>query len=380
MKKIILAAVFIFALLIQNISSATDLNSVDWNNAPHFSNKADFISYIKNCENNCVSTAAVVFSGGLFVDVNEFVKISKHTQFAKVTWWNGKNNRPEKVLYEMTFYPGTKVAYAYRTGNTSILSAEEKKLYNVAVQIVNAANQQPTTLQKELYIHDEITGRVTYLNKKSNSNTPRHCNALGALLDGRANCQGYADSFYMLGTMAGFNIGKMTGVANNQPHVWNTINFGDGRIYGVDVTFDDASFKFDGGEYNNYIYFNAPLEIMKSTHRWEAGYNAALFPSLDGRYFYYTQEFQETGGKKFAFHSSTAENALGYIAQRIADEGWQLSWAMAPYDSRYANLKFSLNRLVKEILPNRYRWAGYVKMSVAKRGNWIFYTVDATKH
>ena len=184
--------------------------------------------------------------------------------------------------------------------------------------------------------------------------------------------------------MAGFDVGKISGFANNgkvsDAHVWNTINFGDGRIYGVDVTFDDASFKMEGGEYNSYIYFNAPEEIMKATHRWDAAYNAKLFPSLDGRYFYYTQEFQETNGKKFAFHSSTAENALGYIAQRIATEGQRLSWAMAPYDSRYANLKFSINRLVKEILPKRYRWTGYVHMNVEHRGKWLFYTVEANKN
>lgn len=381
MRKIFLAAVFIFALLIENISSAADYKSIDWQNVPHFNNKADFINYIKNCEKNCVSFVPVVFSAGVFVDVNEFLKISKHSQYANLTWWNDKSGRPREVLYEMTFYPGTKVAYAYLTGNTSILNGEERQLYKIAVEIVNEANRRPTTLLKEHYIHEKITELVTYHNVKSNDKTPRHCNAIGALIDGRANCQGYTDSFYMLCRMLNFDVGKMSGVANKQPHVWNTINFGDGRIYGVDVTWDDASFTFaDSGEYTNYIYFNAPLEIMQTTHSWERAYNAQLYPELDGRYFYYTQEFQETGGRYFAFHSSTAENALGYIAQRIARDGWKLSWGMAPYDSRYADIKFSLNRLVKEILPKRYRWTGHVKMNVARRGNWLFYTVDATKH
>ena len=381
MQKIIFGAMLIFALIFQNIASAADLNSVNWNNAPHFNNKADFINYIKNCENNCVASVPVIFSNGAFVNVNEFLKIAKNTQHVNVVWQNDRSGQPSKALYELTIYPGTRVAHAYLTGNTSFLTAEEKKLYNLAVQIVNAANRQPTILQKELYIHEEITKRVSYYNTNSKSNAPHHCNALGALLDGRANCQGYADSFYMLGKMLGFNVSKMTGRGNNQPHVWNTITFGDGRIYAVDVTYDDASFKnSDSGEYNNYIYFNAPLEILRATHTWEKNYNPNLYPKIDGRYFYTTSEFQSTNGEKFAFHSSTAENALGYIAQRIARDGKKISWGMAPYDSRYANTKFALNRLVREILPQQYKWTGYVKMNVARRGNWIFYTVDAAKN
>ena len=50
---------------------------------------------------------------------------------------------------------------------------------------------------------------------------------------------------------------------------------------------------------------------------------------------------------------------------------------MAPYDGQYADTKFSLNRLVREILPERYNWYGKAKMGVVKRGNWIFYTVEA---
>ena len=80
----------------------------------------------------------------------------------------------------------------------------------------------------------------------------------------------------------------------------------------------------------------------------------------------------------FGFYSNSAEDALGYIAERIAKGGWRMSWGMAPYNSRYADTKFSLNRLVREILPNNYNWYGKAKMSVVRRGNWLFYTVEAT--
>jgi hypothetical protein len=117
---------------------------------------------------------------------------------------------------------------------------------------------------------------------------------------------------------------------------------------------------------------------MKTTHTWKAAYNPKLQATIDGRYFYATQEFGNTNGKYFAFHSKTAEDALQYIAKRIARDGWRMSLGMAPFNNQYSSTKFSLNRLVHEILPKQYNWYGYIKMSVVRRGNWLFYTVDAT--
>ncbi len=382
MRRIIFRLIFIFALLIQSIVSAADYKSVDWNNAPRISNKAEFFNLYQNYESHLQSTMPVIFqNNAAFVNVQDFLNLIKNVQYVNITY--GKfNNGTAWAIYEMTFYPGVKVLHAYKTGDTSILAPEEKKLYNIAVGIVRKVNRQPTTLMKELFIHEEITERVSYYNTKITEKTPRYCNAIGALIDGKANCQGYTDSFYMLGRMCGLNVGKMLGRANNQEHVWNTITFGDGRIYAVDVTWDDASFAFaDSGEYTNYIYFNAPLKILQTTHSWnDSNYNQQLYSGFDGRYFYYTPEFFSSNGKYFAFHSNSAEEALGYIAQRIARDGWRLSWGMAPYDSKYADAKFSLNRLLHEILPQRYRWYGTIKMNVARRGDYLYYTVDAKKN
>lgn len=379
MKKIFFAVTLILVMAIQNIVGAADFKSIDWKNAPRFSNKAEFIKYIQNCERNCKASIPVIFTNGLFVKVDEFLNIYKNAQYANVVWVNDRSGKSSQVLYEVNIYPGAKVAYAYRTGDTSILNNEEHRLYNTAVKIVNAAKSQPTDLRKELYIHEKITDSVSYYTAQTNSKTPRHCTAVGALLDGRANCQGYSDTFYMLGQMAGLNVGKMTGNANNGPHVWNTIEFGDGKVYAVDVTFDDATFRFENqNDYNNYVYFNAPLEILQTTHTWKAAYSPQLQPTIDGRYFYATQEFWNTRGKYFGFHSKSAEDALQYIAQRIAKDGWRLSYGMAPFNNQYAGTKFSLNRLVREILPNQYNWYGRIKMSVVRRGDWIFYIVEAT--
>lgn len=380
MRKKFLAAVFLVMSMFQNVASAADFNGVDWKNAPTFSTKAEFVRYVQDCEKNCTESIAVVFKGDLFVKTEELLKIYKNAQYANITWWNDRNGKPAQVLYELKVYPGAKIEYAYRTGKTSILTPEEKKLYNLALKIVRDAAKRPTPLLKELYIHEKITEYAAYYTRNTSEKAPRHCTAIGALLDGKANCQGYADAFYMLGRMAGLNVGKMSGHSSDGAHVWNTIEFGDGRIYAVDVTFDDASYQFaDNSEYNSYVYFNAPQEIMLTTHTWEAAYNPKLVQKVDGRYFYHTKEFWDTGGKYFGFYVNRAEDALNFIARRIS-EGRELSYGMAPYDARYGNLEFALNRLVREILPQKYDWYGSVKMSVTHRGNYLFYIADAKKN
>ncbi len=380
MRKIILTAIFILTLIIQSFVSAADLESVDWSKAPRIGNKNDFAAYIKNCELNCQTLIPMYLANDLLVKGDEFLKFTNTIQFVSATF-ETRGGKPYRALYEVQFYPGARVEYAYRTGNTSILTDDERQLYARAVQIVGEAKRQPTILRRELYIHDAITQSSTYYNEENNQLGARYLTAIGALIDGRANCQGYADAFYMLGKMCGFNVGKINGTADRGPHVWNTIEFGDGKYYGVDVTWDDASFKMnEGGEYNNYIYFNAPLEIMQSTHTWEKAYYPQIQSKMDGRYFYLTKEFSETRGKYFGFHSKTAEDALNYIARRIADEGCRLSWAMVPYNSKYADTNFVGQRLVNEILPKYYHYYAKTRMSVTHRGNYLFITVDAVRN
>ncbi len=379
MRKIILTAIFILTLIVQSFVSAADFESADWNRAPRIGNKNDFVAYIKNCEQNCQTLIPMYLANDLVVKGEEFLKFTSAIQAVNTTF-EYKNGKPNRVLYEVQFYPGARVEYAYRTGNTSILTGDERQLYARAVQIVGEAKRQPTILRRELYIHDAITQASTYYTESNQKLGARYLTAIGALIDGRANCQGYADAFYMLGRMCGFNVGKINGVAK-EPHTWNTIEFGDGRYYCVDVTWDDPSFKMnEGGEYNNYIYFNVPLEIIKSTHNWERNYYPQIVQKADGRYFYMTKEFSETRGKYFGFHSRTAEDALNYIARRIADEGCRLSWAMVPYSSKYADTSFVGQRLVNEILPRNYHFAAKARMSVTHCGNYLFITVDAVRN
>ena len=371
-----------FAAAANSVAVVTASNVADgnisWNNAPRFNNYKSLVDYLNSCRKNLQTVVPVVLTDNFNPDVNELVKLAPIWYLKYTTFKGGHDGK--NVLYEITNYPGERVAWAYIHGDTSFLTDEERQLYDTAVAIVNEAKSFSSNLiYQELYIHDAITNRATYYTENPQPTLARFQSSIGALIDGRANCQGYADAFYMLGNMCGFNVDKINGYGNETFHVWNTVNFGDDRSYFTDVTWDDASFSFaDSGEYNVYIYFNAPADVM-TTHRWFSDYTPKnLQQQPDGRYFFYTQEFLDSKGKYFGGHSDTPRDALQFIAKRIARQGHRMSWMCSTsYDKKFADANSAVQYLTQNVLPNKYGWRGYVKLNVAVRGNYMFFTVDA---
>lgn len=351
-------------------------NYIDWSRVPKIGTKKELAEYISNCERNSQTVIPVVLTNGLMVkeELTYMTNVDVGVSY-KILSGGGKDSR---MIYEIQRYPGTKVAQAYLSGDKSGLSADEMRLYDIAVEIVNEANRQPSALRKELFIHDAITSRTTYYTEENHIGLPRFVTAIGALIDGQANCQGYSDAFYMLGTMCGLNIGKMKGQAGGGGHMWNTIDFGDGKIYCVDVTWDDGKIRFqDGGtEYNSYVYFNAPSEIMQADHSWTKEYAPKLQPSIDERYYYCTQEFYESGGEYFGVYIIGAREGLQYIAKNMALERQPLIRVMSLYDSAYSSEDNHAAEFVSSVLRRDY--AGYPVSGVINTihtGSYLYYTV-----
>lgn len=376
--------IFVLMLVVAMLtfSKTASAGNIDWNSAPRFNNQVDFVDYLNRCKYDLKTFVPVVFTNGFSIPNNENIHLVR--AFCWLSYTNyGSDGQNTKMLYEITNYPGERVAYAYLHNDTSFLNDEEIQLYNEAVKIVNAAkyNHPNSALLQELYIYNEIMGRTTYFTERGIlPKYARYKTATGVLIDGRANCQGYSDAFYMLATMCGFKVDKINGYGNNDPHTWNTITFEDGRSYFVDVTLDDATFRLrDGkGVYNTNIYFNAPTDVVAATHRWFPDYvplNLQQYP--DGRYFFYTQEYENSKGKFFGAHSNSAEDALQHIGYNIARRGWRFSYVAAPYNAAYTDVNYCTNHLLNDILLSKYGWRGTITVSVAWRGNYLFFLVDA---
>lgn len=111
----------------------------------------------------------------------------------------------------------------------------------------------------ELQLHDILCDRITY--SKDNQNDPLLWTAYGALVNGKAVCEGYARAYQLLLYEFGIKSTLATGVANGEGHMWNIVNIGNYN-YHVDVTWDDRE---EEGAMPFHAYFNlTDIEITKT--------------------------------------------------------------------------------------------------------------------
>lgn len=87
-------------------------------------------------------------------------------------------------------------------------------------------------------LHDYLCNNIEYVNNKS-----RCHDAYGALVEGVAVCQGYAEAFKMICDYYKVPSVCITGTANGGAHMWNAVQMDDGLWYLLDVTWDDQTEK-----------------------------------------------------------------------------------------------------------------------------------------
>lgn len=115
--------------------------------------------------------------------------------------------------------------------------------------VSNIASQVTATdpFEIELQLHDLLCGLVTY---STDSSDPMIYSAYGALVNGKALCEGYSRAMQLL--LHHFNIPctTVTGIAEGDGHMWNQVSIGS-NWYNLDVTWNDTSSEFVSHEYFN---------------------------------------------------------------------------------------------------------------------------------
>lgn len=136
--------------------------------------------------------------------------------------------------------------------------------------------------QKEKIIHDYIIKNVEYGYPDSNRDEDSDAyNAYGALVKGKAVCNGYAQAMKLLCDLSGVECEMVTGTADGENHAWNLICL-DEEWYHTDVTWDDP--EPDDPSRILYSYFNLDDSGMEISHTWEV----ENYPQASGtKYNYY---------------------------------------------------------------------------------------------
>lgn len=233
-------------------------------NIPHFVEPQEAIDYLKTMKDPVEDITVVVKNMHPYYEKpllwNVAVQQGMGYQFCQVTY----DKAAQSMHLKPSYYPGQRIVWAWQSGDFSNLTQEELQTYEMAMDLVQQAkNETEDIYGLEKWLHDWICDHVLYDNPHEYVNPEdyvglQELTCVGALLNGSANCQGYTDAFYLLGTLAGLEVHKVFGAHGEEGHCWNAVRLDD-RLYTVDVTFDDGYWA-DAGE-KTYIWFNNALDI-----------------------------------------------------------------------------------------------------------------------
>ena len=209
-----------------------------------------------------------------------------------------------------------------------------------AAAAIAAEAKAPDPLQTAKYIHDRLCSQITYIDDET---TDEDDTAVGAILNGEANCDGYSDAFYLISSLAGLNVRYQHGDSLDKrtpdsrtsvSHLWNLLEI-DGNWHMVDVTWDDDE------EGWSYIWFNAGRDIASRMHVWNEDMTVSLAAETErpfniGNDFYIGSEAEmqtavETARQQHlsSFHIIFTDPDLSYLnanaREMVMDRTYDLS-------------------------------------------------------
>ncbi|MEE7582062.1 MAG: hypothetical protein UDO63_02470 [Oscillospiraceae bacterium] len=274
------------------------LKSIDWNESMVVNSPEELEKYIDEQCSQFKTVIPFIMSGSCdtLTEENNHSLVSNEKGIPKASL-HQQNLSHDDVkaiycVYNVVYYPSAYVVYAYQTGDKSYLEGDNNTLYEKAVDFIeNTLDKDASDIEKERQIHDYICDITTYFTDESqdytDSSIPRFRSAIGSMIDGQANCMGYTDTFYMLCTMAGLKVEKVNSL-EEMKHTWNVITLDD-KKYVVDVTWDDDALEHNGEHINNYVYFNASLDIISEKYRYDASVETPMqevVSTCDDKYFF----------------------------------------------------------------------------------------------
>lgn len=195
-------------------------------------------------------------------------------------------------------------AYQYIVNDMPITEQVEAQVLAKKVEQIMELCQSTSEYQTVVNYHDYIVTNTVYGFIEGEDDKLSYT-ASGALLKGKAVCNGYAEAMELLLLCSGFDSYMAFGNTAEGSHAWNIVNIG-GEWYHVDTTWDDPI--PDMGDVPMHMYLNVNDEIIKKTHSW----NESAYPecvSMDENY--YKKENQEF---------DSLEALKNYVVQNIESE------------------------------------------------------------
>lgn len=124
----------------------------------------------------------------------------------------------------------------YKKGSTvdiSKIKSTRKELDAAVKKIMAGIPGKLSDIEKAMLLHDYLVQNVSYDDRKG---WDSRLTAVGALLEQRANCQGYSVAYKLLLRKAGISVKCIS--SSQMRHMWNLVKIGS-DWYHTDVTWDD---------------------------------------------------------------------------------------------------------------------------------------------
>ncbi|MBQ5688209.1 MAG: hypothetical protein IIV23_10950 [Ruminococcus sp.] len=210
------------------------------------------------------------FYGGSFADTNVVTDILElyKDDHPEVFWID------ESEPYYYTQDDGGLTIRLHFKLQKDALETARQELENAVQQIVADAPAESSDYQKELFVHDRLIDACTYDEEaveihKQEKVRGNEQNAYGALVEGKAVCEGYTRAFQILCSRLGVTCWVIQGQAigfegeSSVNHIWNCVQL-DGDWYHVDATWDD--YEDAPAATDRYYYFNLTTAELEKDH------------------------------------------------------------------------------------------------------------------
>lgn len=181
-----------------------------------------------------------------------------------------------------------KISYGRDAGATNQAAFEAR-----AEAVLEKARELETDYERLKYVHDWLVNNTTY----TKGDDPSLREADGAIVNGRALCEGYSKAFMYFAQSLGYQCICSVGVANLEDHMWNMVKIGN-SWYNVDVTWDDPDDTknvIDGVSNLRHDYFLINDAELRLDHRVV---RPVMLPNAPKGFFPYGYDQDATSGSE----------------------------------------------------------------------------------
>lgn len=177
----------------------------------------------------------------------------------------------------------TDITLLYTMDSTQRARAR-KKLDAVVYKLTKDLPDTKDDYIKELRLHNALLEICTYDEEAAAADKPGKnknvYSAYGALVEGRAVCEGYARAMQLLLTQAGIKSSLISGKAVNtgEGHIWNLVTI-NGYQYHLDPTWNDVN------DRTQHVFFNCTTAQIKHTHNIDKQFNSIVCGAVKDNFY-----------------------------------------------------------------------------------------------